>query len=539
MSANISRVAGLCTSLLLSASPLMAAGSDLRLVNAAAGQDKAAVRALLKERVDVNATRADGSTALLWAAHWNDLEMVDLLIRAGANVNAADDHGVTALARAAENADLAMAERLLKARANANLAETSGRTPLMVAAKTGNVQLVKALLANGANVNASTVLDKYTPLMWAITERHDDIANVLVEGQADVHAVSAKGFTPLMFAARTGNIPMAKTLLAAGARVNDVAPDGTHVLPFSIISGQADFTLFLLDQGADPNGAIGGVRALHTAVGSADLWLADWYRSHGLGGGYAGMGSSYLPTARRAELTKALLARGADANARAKTSAMHMGYIGYPKKGAFEPFACGTGDLLGATPLWVAANAASGNQLQIMEAFGVARTDGYGAIIKALLDAGADLTITTTDGTTPLMSAAGLGGATFIPGKQRGFRMVGSEEAVKLLLEAGADVNATNEADFTALHGAAMRGLNEVVEHLVSKGAKINARDFRGRTPYRLAEGAKQSFQFQAFPETAELFKKLGADTTLGIPGTVHERLRDVTAPNATQQQQQ
>ena len=96
-----------------------------------------------------------------------------------------------------------------------------------------------------------------------------------------------------------------------------------------------------------------------------------------------------------------------------------------------------------------------------------------------------------------------------------------------MLLEAGADINVVNEADFTALHGAAFRGLNEVIEYLVEQGADINARDFRGRTPYRLAEGSKQSFQFQAWPETAELLKELGADTKLGIPGTVQERLRD------------
>jgi ankyrin repeat protein len=237
-------------------------------------------------------------------------------------------------------------------------------------------------------------------------------------------------------------------------------------------------------------------------------------------------------------LVTALLERGVDPNTRATTSAMLMGYIGYPKKGAFEPFACGTGDLRGATPLWIAANAASGNQLQLMEATGVARTEGYGAIIRALLAKGADPRITTADGTTPLMSAAGLGGATFTPGKPRGFRMVGAEEAVQALVEAGADVNAVNEADFTALHGAAMRGLNEVVQYLVDHGAHLNVRDFRGRTPYRLAEGSKQSFQFQAFPETAALIKDLGADTRLGIPGTVQERLRDVATAKAGQQQQ-
>src|SRR5713101_5142439 len=113
MRATTHRGAWLCAGLVLSASILTtAAGPDVRLVNAAANQDKAAVRALLKERVDVNTARADGSTALLWVAHWNDLEMVDLLLRAGANVNAADDHGVTPLAQACENTSAALAEKL-------------------------------------------------------------------------------------------------------------------------------------------------------------------------------------------------------------------------------------------------------------------------------------------------------------------------------------------------------------------------------------------------------------------------------------------
>ena len=103
------------------------------------------------------------------------------------------------------------------------------------------------------------------------------------------------------------------------------------------------------------------------------------------------------------------------------------------------------------------------------------------------------------------------------------------------LLDAGADINAVNEADFTALHGAAFRGLNEVIKILVDRGANINARDFRGRTAYRMAEGSKQSFQFQAYPETAEFIKNLGANTKLGVPGTVQERNRDLGAANANQ----
>ena len=45
-----------------------------------------------------------------------------------------------------------------------------------------------------------------------------------------------------------------------------------------------------------------------------------------------------------------------------------------------------------------------------------------------------------------------------------------------------------------------------------------------------MAEGAKQSFQFQSWPETAELLKRLGANTNLGLPGTVQERLRNIPA---------
>ena len=87
------------------------------------------------------------------------------------------------------------------------------------------------------------------------------------------------------------------------------------------------------------------------------------------------------------------------------------------------------------------------------------------------------------------------------------------------------------------VRSSAFRGLNEVVEILVRRGAYIDARDYRGRTPYRLAEGSKQSFQFQGYPATAEFIRKLGANTRLSIPGTEHERIRDVGAAIAAADQ--
>ena len=533
MTISIDRLVGVwVVPLVFVASLAAAANSDLRLVTAVAEQDTHTAHALIDEGVDVNATRADGVTALLWAAHWDDPEMVDLLLRAGADVNAADDHGVTPLERAAENASASMVEKLLAAGADSNAMQTSGLTPLMTAARTGNMQVVRALLAAGANVDTSTKATQSTALMWAITEGHAGVVRVLLDDGANPRTSTTAGFTPLMYAARKGDIAMAEMLIAAGVDVNDTGVDGTHALPYAIVSNQDAFALFLLEHGADPNGEMGGVRALHAAVGSVMTWLEPWYRRHGGLDLYSFFTMASASPAGRVPLVKALLERGADPNARITTSAMFMNYIGYPTKGAFEPFACGTGDLRGATPLWVAAYGANGGASAQM-GFGSlfsSQPVSSAAIIRTLLEAGADQHLTTDDATTPFMVAAGLGRATYTPREPRAARTPSAEEAVTVLLEAGADINAVNEADFTVLHGAAMRGLNEVVRYLVEQGADIDARDFRGRTAYRMAEGSKQSFQFQSWPETAALLDELGADTRLGVPGTVQERLRDASA---------
>ena len=501
--------------------------ADLRLVRAAAEQNYDATRELVAEGVDVNTARADGATALLWASHWDDLAMAGLLLRVGANVNAADDYGVTPLERAAENASIAMVEKLVRAGANVNSSRTSGLTPLMTAARTGNVAVVEALLDAGADVNAATAKTRSTALMWAVAESHSDIVRVLLDNGANSHASTTKGLTPLLFAVRNKGIDVVEMLLAAGVDVNETGADGTHSLPLAIISGHDQFAMFLLREGADPDGSLGGVSALHAAVGNVGAWLGDWNRRHGRSRG------GRLSPRRRLQLVQALLKHGADPNARIASSAMVMSYIGYPKKGAFETFACGTGNLRGATPLWVAAFGANGDTSRAlgMKSFGTNQHESSAEIIQLLLKAGADLNLTTDDGTTPLMMAAGLGRATHIPtAPGRAERAPSAEEAVKVLLAAGADVNAANEADFTALHGAAYRGLNEVVQILVDHDADINARDFRGRTPFRLAEGSKQSFAFQIWPETAELLRQLGADTRLGLSGIVQERLRDIPA---------
>ncbi len=508
------------------------APQDARLVRAVQEQNTARIQQLISEGVDVNAARADGVTALLWAAHWDDQATAELLLKAGADPNAAEDQGVTPLARAAENASAAMVSKLLAAGADPNQTQANGLTPLITAAGTGNVAVVAELLSARAQVTARTNETGQTALMWATANRHHDAMEMLLSTGAEVQAQSNLGFTPLLFATRNNDFEAARTLIDAGADVNQPGSDGTHAVALAVVSGHADFVRFLLEQGADPNGTMHGVGALHAAIGNVDIWIRDWLRTRYVGINMGGRQTTGLPAGERFPVVAALLEAGADPNARIDVFTTMESWVS-GKNGARDNQSIGTGDLSGATPIWIAAYVANreqrlfidnGRQVRPKNLEGV---DGMSSeearSVRALLDAGADPTVATADGTTPLMVAAGLGHSTFVNAPQSSPSPPG-EAAVRLLVEAGADINRTNEAGFTALHGAAFRGLAEIVEYLVAQGADINAQDFRQRTAYSIAVGTQQSVYMQEWPGLATRLVELGADPTVGLGGRDHER---------------
>ena len=201
MDLNVIRFSGWTIVSLLSVVGLAAPSDDLRLVEAVKNRDRATVLALLKQRVDVNTPQPDGTTALAWAARWDNLEMADLLIRARANPNTANDYGVTPLSLACTNGSDAMVAKLLRARAHPNAALWSGETPLMVCARTGNSDAVRSLLEHGADVNKETRRGQ-TALMWAAAQKRREIAQMLIARGANVNAAShlIEGFQPLLYA---------------------------------------------------------------------------------------------------------------------------------------------------------------------------------------------------------------------------------------------------------------------------------------------------------------------------------------------------
>ena len=464
-----------------------AAAGDYRLSQAAEKQDKAAVVSLLKQHADVNAHEPGGASALIWAAHWDDLETADLLIKAGADVNAVRLFGDTALWEACNNGSAAMVEKLTKAHANVNgPLLRAGETALMRCARTGNVKTLEILLANGADVNAAEKERGQTALMWALEEGHRDVVRSLVEHGADVKAKTKGGFTPFLYAARQGDVESGKVLLEKGAEIDQAGPGGLNPLLLAIDSGREAFALFLLEKGANPNAKDGdGATGLHYAMRKGLSVLRGGTDNEN------NNDQNYLFRTNMRGVVRALLDHGADPNARLTKTLRRLGVNDRPMM-----------RLIGATPFFLAAGTAD---IEVM---------------KMLLAKGADPKLGTVDHTTPLMVAGGLG-------RWRGDVRPKAEaknalEAVKLLVELGADVNASSDdtatnipgAGMTAAHGAAYTGADDIIQFLGEKGANLDAQDYFGMTPLSIAEGDPNGLmpdfsEAQKHPSTAILIRKL------------------------------
>ena len=457
---------GLILVLLASASESRAAAAPL--ADAAERSDRAGVRALIEQHVDVNQAQVDGMTALHWAVYHDDLETTKLLVKARANVKAATRYGVTPLSLACTNGHEAIVELLLEAGADPNTSLRGGETVLMTAARTGQPGPVRALLARGTDVNAKERRGQ-TSLMWAAAEGHAEVVELLLRAGAEFRTPLPSGFTPLGFAAREGHTEVVRILLKAGADVNEAmqpkrssgrAPArGTTPLILAVENGHFELAVALLEARADPNDQRSGFTALHTLT-----WVRKPNRGDEESGDPAPIGSGTLTSL---QLVEKLVEHGADVNARLKRGASGRGVLS--RRGA-TPFllACMTADV---------------------------------PYMKTLVKLGADPRLPNADHSTPLMAAAGVG--SLAPGEEAGTEDE-AIEAVKLALELGNDVNTVDDNGETAMHGAAYKSFPRIVQLLADKGAKIavwNRKDKYGWTPLSIAEGHRPG-NFKPSPET-------------------------------------
>jgi ankyrin repeat protein len=448
------------------------------LLDAVKAGDAAAARDLLAERADANDADTDGTTALHWAIHQNDLELASLLLDAGARVDAANRYGVPPIYLAAENGSAPLVRALLERGADANAALPEGETALMTAARTGDVATLTALLEAGADPNARESWKGQTALMWAAAENNAAAVATLLDAGAERDAASRGGeFTAFTFAVRHGAIAATRALLDAGADVNATLLDGTSALVLAVTNAHYELAAVLLERGADPNAAEQGWTALHQLA-----WSRRW-----------NMGFN-LPCPEQTgnldslELVRKLVAAGADVNARVTK----------------EPIDGNRNKLnrIGATPFLLAAKSCDV------------------ALMRSLLELGADPSLTTDEGTTALMAAAGVG--IWAPGENPGTH----EEAlaaVALAYEVGGGaVDAVNTNGETALHGAVYRGgAIPVIEFLAARGAKLDAVNALGWMPVTVADGVEYTpAVLKRYPEAAALLRGLMAEQGLPVPAS-------------------
>jgi ankyrin repeat protein len=432
--------------------------------------------------------QAQTTTPLLQAVLAGERVAVQRVIASGADVNAANRYGVTPLVLAAQRGRGDLIELLLKAGASVKTAEAKlpeGQTLVMHAARTGDIASLKALIAAGSNVNARETRTGTTAAIWAASGNRANAIRVLAEAGAELDVLSKVtsyphtqngvllsgleegysyvgqtvlprgGWSAVMFAAREGAADAVRALAESGANLNLTDPEGTTALVLAVINGHYDVVSVLIEKGADPNIAdIKGMTPLYAAV---DM--------HTIGDTFGRPYPAKPVIDGSLDAARVLITGGANVNARLTAPILKRVYdAGDNRLGE------------GATPFMRAARKCDVEMMRI------------------LLDAKADVTLTQKSGNTPLMLCAG---AVSAGNSEDTPERVSQDEAlaaIRLALDAGVDVNAQNATGDTALHTAATSGGGQpaIIRLLVERGARLDMKNKADRTPLDVASRARQ-----------------------------------------------
>jgi uncharacterized protein len=428
---------------------------------------------------DVNERSADGTTALHWAAHYGDLELVKLLIARGADAAVRNDYGMTAIAAAAVEADYAIVKALIDAGADVESPNAEGQTALMVAARTGHVDTAALLLEHGADVNAKEQWGGQTALMWAAAQQQPGMIRLLIEHGA---RIDEAGHAHDWQRWQTSE-PRLKQLHVGGfTPLLYAARGGCVACARELVAGGADLEL------GDPRGITPLLMALlnrhfDTAAalieGGADVNRWDWWGRSPL---YVAIELNRIPDSRRRDLPALDEHTGLDV----ARMLLERGANVNMRLKQQPPMRSDPGDrgLTDGSPDMLVINTGA----TPLHPAAKASDD---EAVKLLLEHGANPSAANVFGITPFMAAAGVGHwyGLFIAYPLIGRYKTGADavETMKLLVAAGAKTDGRTTdlslgyqrarvAGLTAAHGAAFQGWPEVIQYLNELGLDIDSR---------------------------------------------------------------
>lgn len=502
------------------ANAVTTAGGSTPLHLAAAQGNAETIKALLDHGAQVNAKEgAWGQTPLMWAAAYDRLAAVQLLLARGADAQATSKVEDIPARERADRAANQLRQRRVAALKAAEQPPRPASAAQQAAAAARDSQVVKmAPNAKPADSTARRRLaaDSVARRPADSTARRPaagpdgsrlDSTSAARGGLGYGDLVGNKGgLTPLLFAVRQGHVESALALLNAGADVNQVsAGDHTSPLLMATINGHFDLARLLLERGADPK--------LASDAGATPLYATINVQ-------WAAKALYPQPTAQKQqkttylELMEALIAAGADVNARLTK---HLWYMSYN----FDLLGVNT---TGATPFWRAAYGTDVPAMKLLIAHGadpsIPTKKPFGRQRGDDAPAEEDSTKGDPSGLAPIEpggpgvyaihAASGVGYGEGYAANAHMHAPDGWLPAVKYLVEElHADVNARDHNGYNALHHAAARGDNKLIEYLVSKGADVTAISRRGQTTADMANGPTQ--RIPPFLETIALLEKLGS----------------------------
>lgn len=463
-----------------SASQFGALTPGAELVLAARYGQTTTVQRLLDAGVDVDARDALGRTALMAVAGEGTTSLLRLLLERGADPALRDREGADGLTTALIKGRLDNASLLIEAGADAESRSPSGETALMATIRAGQTEGVEFLLARGADPDVHSQDDigsGYTPLMYVARYGRGDtglrMMRQLLRHGARAGTYRPNGETALTFAQRSGQGQMAEELRALGVR--DESPYAGRNPGLQLVEairlGDAAKVQELLKTDID-------IDFRDAATGLTPLSAAAWYG--------------------RADILDLLLRRGAALN-------------DVPYGLREERIAVSSVPLTQRAAMY----AVSRGDTALITA--IRRSDQ--AMLERLLQAGADVTVPNREGDTPGLVAARLGRSemlqrliaagldpnmtgfsTRIPylltryaGQETLVPMIveaarhGQQDAVTVLLRAGAKPDLADMRGWTALHAAAAEGHADVIRLLLDHGAEPVPRDNAGESPLDLA----------------------------------------------------